>query len=291
MSQEVIETTRFILRWLWLSAQNLLPIHCVDAVIFHFNSCSPFNVDLNVGVPEQVPCGTPLPPSQMSCGWAAACSPWSCDTLSPPCFRAPRWLPPLQRCSPPRRPRWPRPRCFGSLGDAGGGCLCGGYSRPDSRWPRRTAIRPALSTPGYWPTPSRSLQRRHHHHLLENDHTYKNKLMRIVMGCASFWIDCINKQQRTTADMSVVSPVYRPKSSTWTQHNVLSTFCTWVRGDDSPLHQVTLVCIRHSWRETGAFRKADLQTALWHIFVRKQNNWALTDSQWDQQHKQQRKWA
>lgn len=188
MSQEVIETTRFILRWLWLSAQNLLPIHCVDAVIFHFNSCSPFNVDLNVGVPEQVPCGTPLPPSQMSCGWAAACSPWSCDTLSPPCFRAPQWLPPLQRCSPPRRPRWPRPRCFGSRGDAGGGCLCGGYSRLDSRWPRRTAIRPALSTPGYWPTPFRSLQRRHRHHLLENDHTYKNKLMRIVMGdIADLW--------------------------------------------------------------------------------------------------------
>lgn len=147
-----------------------------------FKSCWPVNLDLNVGVPERAPCGTPSPPSQMSCGWAAACSPWSCDTLSPLCFRAPQWLPPLQRCSPPRRPRWPRPRCFGSRGDAGGGCLCGGYSRLDSRWPRRTASRPAPSTPGCWPTPSQSLRRRQRHRLLESDHTYKNKLMRIVTG-------------------------------------------------------------------------------------------------------------
>lgn len=120
------------------------------------------SVNTSTSVPAQVPCGTLSLPSRMSCGWVLACSPWSSDTSSPPCYQAPRLPPLLQQCSRLRRRRWLHPRYPGSHGDAGGGYLYDGYSHLDSRWPRRIESRPAPATPGYWLTRSQSLVRCHH---------------------------------------------------------------------------------------------------------------------------------
>lgn len=106
-----------------------------------------------------MPCGTLLLPSPTSCGWAAACSPWSCDTASRPCCQVLR-LPPLRlQCNHLRHHRWPHPRCSGSRGGAGGGYLDGGCSLLDSRWPRHIESQPAPSTPGGWLTLSQRLLR------------------------------------------------------------------------------------------------------------------------------------
>lgn len=104
-----------------------------------------------------MPCGTLLLPSPTSCGWAAACSPWSCDTASRPCCQVLR-LPPLRlQCNHLRHHHWPHPRCSGSRGGAGGGYLDGGCSLLDSRWPRHIESQPAPSTPGGWLTLSQRL--------------------------------------------------------------------------------------------------------------------------------------
>lgn len=108
-------------------------------------------------LPGQAPCGTPWLLSRTSCGWAAACSPWSCDTASPPCCRELR-LPPLRlQCSHLRRRRWPRPRCSGSRGGVDGGYLCGGCSLLDSHWPQHIKSQPTPAKPGGWPTLCRRL--------------------------------------------------------------------------------------------------------------------------------------